>query len=142
MSLLAYVETYGCQMNVADTEMVLGLLQGAGYARTHDPAVADVILINTCAVREKAVERVWGRARTLAAYVQRRQLFPWGRRIEIARHIGEPLRQKFQLPPGTDLDMLLCGLYRRAFIADRNNIPRTWMDHGIWPLYTTLGVLV
>ena len=57
--------------------------------------------------------------RVLAAYVQRRQLFPWGRRIEIARHIGEPLRQKFQLPPGTDLDMLLCGLYRRAFIADR-----------------------
>ena len=35
MSLLAYVETYGCQMNVADTEIVLGLLQGAGYQRTH-----------------------------------------------------------------------------------------------------------
>ena len=52
MSLLAYVETYGCQMNVADSEIVLGLLQGAGYERTDDPAVADVILINTCAVRE------------------------------------------------------------------------------------------
>jgi uncharacterized RDD family membrane protein YckC len=62
-------------------------------------------------------------ARVLAAYVQRRQLFPWGRRIEIARHIGEPLRQKLQLPPGTDLDMLLCGLYRRAFIADRTEEP-------------------
>ncbi len=61
--------------------------------------------------------------RVLAAYVQRRQLFPWGRRIEIARHIGEPLRQKFQLPPGTDLDMLLCGLYRRTFIADRTAEP-------------------
>jgi len=60
-------------------------------------------------------------ARVLAAYVQRRQLFPWGRRFEIARHVGEPLRQKFQLPPGTDLDMLLCGLYRRAFIADRTD---------------------
>jgi tRNA-2-methylthio-N6-dimethylallyladenosine synthase len=68
MSLLAYVETYGCQMNVADTEMVLGLLQRAGYRRTGDPAKADVILINTCAVREKAVERVWGRASTLATY--------------------------------------------------------------------------
>lgn len=63
-------------------------------------------------------------ARTLAAYVQRRQLFPWGRRIEIARHIGEPLRQKFGLPPGIDLDMLLCGLYRRAFIADRTAEPQ------------------
>jgi uncharacterized RDD family membrane protein YckC len=61
--------------------------------------------------------------RVLAGYVQRRQLFPWGRRIEIARHVGEPLRQKFQLPPGTDLDMLLCGLYRRAFIADRTELP-------------------
>jgi uncharacterized RDD family membrane protein YckC len=62
-------------------------------------------------------------ARVLAAYAQRRQLFPWGRRCEIARHIGEPLRQKFQLPPGTDLDLLLCGLYRRAFIADRTDMP-------------------
>src|SRR5687767_11087501 len=58
---LAYVETYGCQMNVADTEMVLGMLAGAGYARTQDPARADVILINTCAVREKAEDRVYGR---------------------------------------------------------------------------------
>ena len=56
-----YLETYGCQMNVADTDMVLGLLEQAGYARTLDPAGADVILINTCAVRERAVERVRGR---------------------------------------------------------------------------------
>jgi uncharacterized RDD family membrane protein YckC len=58
-------------------------------------------------------------ARALAGYVQRRQLFSWGRRLEIARHVGEPLRQKFDLPSDTDLDLLLCGLYRRAFIADR-----------------------
>lgn len=58
-------------------------------------------------------------ALALAAYVERRRLFPWGRRIEIAHHLGEPLRQKFQLPANTDLDLLLCGLYHRAFIADR-----------------------
>ncbi len=58
-------------------------------------------------------------ARALAAYVQRRRVFSRGRRLEIARHVGDPLRQKFQLPADTDLDMLLCGLYRRAFIADR-----------------------
>jgi uncharacterized RDD family membrane protein YckC len=58
-------------------------------------------------------------ARALAAYVQRRRLFPWGRRMEIARHLGEPLRLKFQLPVNTDLDLLLCGLYHRTFIADR-----------------------
>src|SRR5438046_1712378 len=44
---LVYLETYGCQMNVADSDMVLGLLHGAGYARTQDPARADLILINT-----------------------------------------------------------------------------------------------
>lgn len=58
-------------------------------------------------------------ARALAAYAERRRLFSWGRRMEIARHLGEPLRQKFQLPVNIDLDMLLCGLYHRTFIADR-----------------------
>ena len=64
---LAYVETYGCQMNVADTDMVLGLLQRGGYGRTDDPTRADLILINTCAVREKAEERVFARTSMLAA---------------------------------------------------------------------------
>jgi tRNA-2-methylthio-N6-dimethylallyladenosine synthase len=65
---LAYVETYGCQMNVADTETFLGLLHAAGYGRTEDPARADLILLNTCAVREKAEERVFARASELAQY--------------------------------------------------------------------------
>jgi tRNA-2-methylthio-N6-dimethylallyladenosine synthase len=63
---LAYVETYGCQMNVADTDMVLGLLQRGGYGRTDQPEQADLILINTCAVREKAEERVFQRASMLS----------------------------------------------------------------------------
>jgi len=58
--------------------------------------------------------------RALAAYVQRRQLFSSGRRLEIARHVGEPLREKFRLPVETDLDMLLCGLYRRTFLDERD----------------------
>ncbi len=57
----------------------------------------------------------------LAAYVQRRTAFSPGRRLEIARHVAEPLRQRFQLPAGTDLDMLLCALYQRAFITDRED---------------------
>jgi tRNA-2-methylthio-N6-dimethylallyladenosine synthase len=63
---LAYVETYGCQMNVADTDMVWGLLARGGYGRTEDPARADLILINTCAVREKAEERVFQRTSMLS----------------------------------------------------------------------------
>ena len=60
-----YLETYGCQMNVADSDLMLGLLDRGGYARTDDPAAADLILINTCAVREKAEERVFARASIL-----------------------------------------------------------------------------
>lgn len=56
-----YIETYGCQMNVADTELMLGVLGREGYVRTDDPALADVMLLNTCAVRDNAEQRVVGR---------------------------------------------------------------------------------
>ena len=58
-------------------------------------------------------------ARALAAYVERRVFFPWVRRMEIARHLGEPLRDAFGLPSQTDLDKLLSAVYRRTFITDR-----------------------
>jgi tRNA-2-methylthio-N6-dimethylallyladenosine synthase len=56
-----YVETYGCQMNVADTELILGLLDRDGYAAAESPEDADVILVNTCAIRDNAEQRVYGR---------------------------------------------------------------------------------
>src|SRR5688500_19627544 len=56
-----YIETYGCQMNVSDTELMLGKLIEAGYESVSEPDTADVILINTCAIREHAEQRVIGR---------------------------------------------------------------------------------
>ncbi len=56
-----YIETYGCQMNVADTELMLGLLERDGFVPTEDPGSADVLLLNTCAVRDNAEQRVIGR---------------------------------------------------------------------------------
>ncbi|MEX1140011.1 MAG: tRNA (N6-isopentenyl adenosine(37)-C2)-methylthiotransferase MiaB [Bacteroidota bacterium] len=56
-----YLETYGCQMNVADSEVVLSILKGAGYSRTEELSKADVIFVNTCAVRENAEQRIYGR---------------------------------------------------------------------------------
>lgn len=56
-----YIETYGCQMNVADSEVVTSILSSAGYIQTPDLDKADVILVNTCAVRENAEARVYGR---------------------------------------------------------------------------------
>ena len=53
-----YMETFGCQMNEADTALVLGRLHADGWARVTDPGEADLILVNTCAVREKAEDRV------------------------------------------------------------------------------------
>ena len=59
------METYGCQMNVADSETVLGILREAGYGRAATPEGAAVVLVNTCAIREGAEAKVWGRLRQL-----------------------------------------------------------------------------
>jgi tRNA-2-methylthio-N6-dimethylallyladenosine synthase len=56
-----YVETYGCQMNVSDSELMLGKLAAHGYTAVDEPDDADVILVNTCAIRDHAEQRVIGR---------------------------------------------------------------------------------
>jgi len=63
-----YIETYGCQMNVADSELMLGILCREGYERAEHPADADVMLVNTCAVRDNAEQRVIGRMGELQRY--------------------------------------------------------------------------
>jgi tRNA-2-methylthio-N6-dimethylallyladenosine synthase len=63
-----FIETYGCQMNVADSELVGGVLRRAGYAVAAAPEDADVILLNTCAIREHAEERVLRRLGDLARF--------------------------------------------------------------------------
>lgn len=63
-----YIETYGCQMNVADSELMLGVLCREGYVRSEDPQDADVMLLNTCAVRDNAERRVIGRMGELQRY--------------------------------------------------------------------------
>jgi tRNA A37 methylthiotransferase MiaB len=62
-----HIETYGCQMNVADSELVHSILQSAGFVRVGDVADADVVLLNTCAIRDKAEARIWSRLRQLRA---------------------------------------------------------------------------
>ncbi len=64
----AYVETYGCQMNAADGELMEGVLEASGYRIASTPEDADVILVNTCAIREHAEQRVLGRVGQLAAF--------------------------------------------------------------------------
>jgi tRNA-2-methylthio-N6-dimethylallyladenosine synthase len=63
-----YIETYGCQMNVADSELMFGVLGRDGYVRAENPEDADVMLVNTCAVRDNAEQRVIGRLGELQRY--------------------------------------------------------------------------
>ena len=66
-----YIETYGCQMNVSDSELMLGALAAHGYVAAEGPEGADVILINTCAIREHAEQRVLGRVGDLKRHMRR-----------------------------------------------------------------------
>ena len=55
-----YIYTYGCQGNEADSEIMAGILESVGFTHSEDPLKADVVLLNTCAVRENAEQRIWG----------------------------------------------------------------------------------
>lgn len=61
MSKKIYIETYGCQMNVGDSEVIFSILGKEGYERTESMDEADVIMANTCSVRDNAEQRIWGR---------------------------------------------------------------------------------
>ena len=63
-----YIETYGCQMNVADSEVVGGILHKDGFVMTGEVSEADVVLVNTCAIRENAEQRIRGRLGLFRAY--------------------------------------------------------------------------
>ena len=65
-----YIETWGCQMNDHDSEKFAGTLKGMGYEPTADPQDADVYLLNTCTIREKAEEKVFSRLGVLKSYKQ------------------------------------------------------------------------
>ena len=65
-----YIETYGCQMNVSDSELMLGKLAAHGYEPVEQPDGADVILVNTCAIRDHAEQRVIGRLGELKRHMK------------------------------------------------------------------------
>jgi len=67
-----YIETFGCQMNVLDTQLVLGQLRAQGYQVVDTPDDADVVLYNTCSVREHAEQKVWSRLGELRAVKNQR----------------------------------------------------------------------
>lgn len=88
-----YIETYGCQMNVSDTELMMGVLRQAGYQNASGPDQADVIVLNTCAIREHAEERVIGRLSQLSALKQARPDVIMGVSGCMAKHLSDALME-------------------------------------------------
>lgn len=89
-----YIETYGCQMNIADTELLVGLLKPHGYEPTRQADEADVILLNTCAIRERAEERVLKRLADLVHHKTRRPEVRLGLTGCMAQHHRDQLLDK------------------------------------------------
>ena len=86
-----YIETYGCQMNVADSEVVAAILTAAGFEHTTDKNEADVILVNTCSVRENAEQRVRGRVQGFSEIRKRNPHLLVGVMGCMAERLGERL---------------------------------------------------
>jgi tRNA-2-methylthio-N6-dimethylallyladenosine synthase len=115
-----YVETYGCQMNVADTDLIGGLFAQGGFVRAEAPEQADVILLNTCAVREKPEERVFGRVAELAALKGRRPELVLGVVGCMAEHLKGALAERapaVDVIAGPDSYRRLLDLCRQAGTA-------------------------
>ncbi|XP_063260552.1 mitochondrial tRNA methylthiotransferase CDK5RAP1 [Prinia subflava] len=89
-----YLETYGCQMNVNDTEIAWAILQKSGYARTKELDEADVVLLVTCSVREKAEQAIWNRLQHLKALKARQAPARAPLRVGILGCMAERLKEE------------------------------------------------
>ena len=98
----AYVETYGCQMNISDGELMEGILANGGFKIVEAPEDADVVLVNTCAIREHAENRVLGRVAQLNGLKRERPELGIGVTGCMAQRMGETL---FERAPYVDLVM-------------------------------------
>lgn len=67
-----FVETHGCQMNVSDSELVETILDSAGYQQAEDAECADILLVNTCAIREGAEQKIWNKLGSKHAGMKKR----------------------------------------------------------------------
>jgi tRNA-2-methylthio-N6-dimethylallyladenosine synthase len=89
-----YIETYGCQMNVADSEVVAAVMADKGYEITEDQHEADAIFINTCSVRDNAEQRIWGRLRLFNSYKRKKKDLIIGMIGCMAERLADELLEK------------------------------------------------
>ena len=101
-----YIETYGCQMNVADSEVVASVMQMAGYEATSDIAEADAVFLNTCSVRDNAEQKIFRRLEALDAIRRQRSHSPLKRGRLIVGVLGcmaERVKEELLEHYGADL---------------------------------------
>ena len=101
MDLKIYIETYGCQMNVADSQVASAILKAAGCSFTEDIKQADVILINTCSVRDNAEKRVLGRLDVFRMEKKRRD----GIIVGVLGCMAQRLKEKLLENPAVDFTL-------------------------------------
>ena len=128
---LLYIETFGCQMNVNDSERIVTMLADLGYAATNDPASSDMILLNTCSVRGGAEEKVYRRLANLRIYKRdgKKQIIAVGGCV--AQQEGEELLRKLpylDLVIGTHNLHLLPDMVRGAERGERRS-ETTFIDN-------------
>ncbi|HXE95960.1 MAG TPA: tRNA (N6-isopentenyl adenosine(37)-C2)-methylthiotransferase MiaB [Dongiaceae bacterium] len=121
---LLYIETFGCQMNVNDSERIISMLADLGYAPTNEPSAADMILLNTCSVRGGAEEKVYRRLANLRIYKRdgKKQVIAVGGCV--AQQEGEELLRKLpylDLVIGTHNLHLLPEMVRGAERGERRS---------------------
>lgn len=111
-----YIETYGCQMNVADSEVVASVMQMAGYEATSDIAEADAVFLNTCSVRDNAEQKIYRRLEALDAERRKRGRLIVGVLGCMAERVKEELLEHYgaDLVAGPDAYLSLPDLVAQA----------------------------
>ena len=137
-----YVETYGCQMNISDSEIVMGVMQKNGYAVTDRPDNADIIFLNTCAIRDNAEKRIHERLKHLKFYKKQRQHLVVGVLGCMAERLRDELINKERLVDivvGPDEYRRIPELVEEAFAGEKGiavKLSRVETYDDITPLRT------
>lgn len=133
-----FIETYGCQMNVADSEVVAAILAGEGYELTEEKEEADLVLINTCSIRDNAETRIWGRL----DFFKQQKKHHKNMMVGVIGCMGERVGDKFlehdavNLVAGPDAYLDLPLLVKKAAQGEKainTELSETETYHGICP---------
>ncbi|MCR5044862.1 MAG: tRNA (N6-isopentenyl adenosine(37)-C2)-methylthiotransferase MiaB [Bacteroidaceae bacterium] len=115
-----FIETYGCQMNVADSEVIASVMKMAGYETCHSIDEADAVLLNTCSVRENAENKIYNRLETLHAQKKKRALI-----VGVVGCMAERVREDLiahhhvDLVAGPDSYLSLPELFAAAEVGEK-----------------------